>query len=635
MKKKGIAFKLIILILVSQVIIFSVISHHNSNKTRQIQTRSLQENTRNISLAALNQIEAVMRAVEKIPEQIAYSLEHSSYTEKEMYNLIQQVIKKNSEIFGSTIAFEPYGFDSNRKFFAPYYYKKDDKQGFTYLDGVTYPYLTKEWYQIPKKLKAPIWSEPYFDAGAGNIIMTTYSVPFYRTVNGERTLSGVVTADISLDWLKDLVDSIQTRETAIILVSKEGSFISHPDPKLIMKGTIFDLAKTRNDARLRQIGQSMIQGESEFIETTRIIPGVETWFFYAPLPSNGWSMGVLYLKDELMKEHEALQRSLLAFAFFGGVLLLIAVVIISKSITKPLGALAKTTEEISKGNFDFKVPNILSQDEVGTLSRSFERMERSLKKHIADLTKISAEKERIETELQFATLVQNDFLPDKMPTHSSFRFAAKSFPAKFVGGDFYDFVEIDSQNIGIVFGDVSGKGVSGALYMARLLSDFRYIGPSSDSSRETMIKVNSILHSRSRRGMFATAVYMILNLETKMLRICNAGHHPLFLRKRDGSLQQIGQSSGIPIGIFPEVNNYTEEILYIEGGDCVLLYTDGVIEPINDQGEMFGSDRLQKIFARHEGNPEELIWEIDQSVEEFTPDQTDFDDLTLMVIKAL
>ncbi|NCP09994.1 serine/threonine protein phosphatase, partial [bacterium] len=150
------------------------------------------------------------------------------------------------EIYGAAIAFEPYAYSPNAKDFAPYFFKQDGKLQFTYIP---YDYFGWDWYQIARELKKPVWTEPYFDEGAGGIIMATFSVPFYKRIEGERVLTGVVTADISLSWLQKILSSLKISETGYaFLISKNGTFITHPDPDLVMNETIFSVAEARSDA---------------------------------------------------------------------------------------------------------------------------------------------------------------------------------------------------------------------------------------------------------------------------------------------------------------------------------------------------------------------------------------------------
>ena len=234
MKHKGIAFKLILFIFVSCAFIFALVFGYNYYFSRRIIVENVEENARNIVFTTVSRIETILHAVEKVPENLAYFLEHTPYNKDELIGLMHSVIEKNPEIYGTTIAFEPYRFDKNSLYFAPYFYKSQGENRLVYLDE-SYRYFYWDWYQIPKELDHPVWSEPYYDEGAGNIIMSTYSAPFYKTVSGEREFMGIVTADVSLEWLEKIVSSIKIAETGYgFLISQNGTIVTHPDKNLIM-----------------------------------------------------------------------------------------------------------------------------------------------------------------------------------------------------------------------------------------------------------------------------------------------------------------------------------------------------------------------------------------------------------------
>ena len=280
---RGIAFKLILYILTSCTVIFSAIFSYNYLLSRRIIERKIEENARNLTLRTVNKIESVLNAVKKVPENVACALEESNYTKDGILNLLRTVVENNVEIYGSTISYEPYLFDKNVRLFGPYYYKPGGKLSFTSLDG-DYNYVAWDWYTVPKKLEAPVWTEPYFDKGGGNIIMSTYSVPFYRNVDGKRRFAGVVTADVYLSSLQDIVSSVKIGKTGYaFLVSRDGAIVTHPRRELIMKAKLSDLAESRHDPQLIRLAAEMALGKSGFEPSTSIITGKKCWISYEPI----------------------------------------------------------------------------------------------------------------------------------------------------------------------------------------------------------------------------------------------------------------------------------------------------------------------------------------------------------------
>lgn len=246
---------------------------------------------------------------------------------------------------------------------------------------------------------------------------------------------------------------------------------------------------------------------------------------------------------------------------------------------------------------------------------------------------ILMEKQRMEKDMEFAKSVQESFFQAAFPKHDRFHFAAKTVPALVVGGDFYDFIPFNENLLGVVLGDVSGKGVSAALHMARVMSDFRYVSQINPEPREVLPKINNILCGRSHRGTFTTAIYLLLDMNNKTMKVANSGHHSLLLRSKEG-VRERANAGGAPLGIIPDVN-YAQEEISLESGDRVFLYTDGVIEPKNAKGEQFGLNRLSEILAHNDEPPETLLTHVEQTIKKFTGNVPKFDDLTCLTFQAL
>src|SRR5690606_4080227 len=183
-------------------------------------------------------------------------------------------------------AFEPYMFIKDKKYFAPYVYKSSGTLKSTSLGTESYNYHSADWYTLPKSLGRAVWSEPYFDEGGGDVIMSTFSVPIYKNINGERKFIGIITSDISLEWLDQIVSSIKVLESGYgFLISKEGRLITFPEIKKIMHQTIFDLSKSMKSPQLARVGNNMIKGQTGFskINYSDAANGKVNWIYYSPV----------------------------------------------------------------------------------------------------------------------------------------------------------------------------------------------------------------------------------------------------------------------------------------------------------------------------------------------------------------
>ncbi len=390
LSNRGLAFKMILFIFSSIALVFAVIFIYNYKVSSDIIRRNIEENARNFTSSTVVKVDNVLRSVEKVIDNAAVILEKSDYNDSKIHDLLKLLVAKNSEIYGSTIALEPYSFIKSEKYYAPYYYKHNDSLKYASLAGDKYDYFHQDWYQIPKELDRPIWSEPYFDEGGGEIVMSTYSVPLYRNVNGNREFWGIFTADISLDWLQKLVLSIKVSETGYgFMISRSGKLVTHPIKDVIMNETIFSIAEERNYPALRDIGRKMVNGNAGFEKPDykSLAGGKSSWIAYAPVTCNGWSLGIVHPIDELMSDVTHLSEMVFFLGVGGALFLLIVIIFISRSITSSLRHLAVATEEFAAGNFDVEIPPIKSKDEIGKLTQSFMAMQRALKDTIQKLKK--------------------------------------------------------------------------------------------------------------------------------------------------------------------------------------------------------------------------------------------------------
>ena len=244
------------------------------------------------------------------------------------------------------------------------------------------------------------------------------------------------------------------------------------------------------------------------------------------------------------------------------------------------------------------------------------------------------EKKRLEGQLEVARQVQLELLPARDPELEGYDISAYNYPTEEVSGDYYDWVKIFDDQIGLVIADVSGKGVPAALLMAFLRASLRAATHIGYSPHVSMAKVNYLLWESIERNQFVTAFYGILDATNKTLSYTNAGHNPPLLLDKDGNAKFIDKGS-LPLGMFRETR-YHEYYLTTEPGDVLLLYTDGVTEAQNSQGEEFGRARLAEAArANQQLSARDLITAVKDEVMEWTDGIGATDDVTFFVIKAV
>jgi sigma-B regulation protein RsbU (phosphoserine phosphatase) len=248
----------------------------------------------------------------------------------------------------------------------------------------------------------------------------------------------------------------------------------------------------------------------------------------------------------------------------------------------------------------------------------------------ARLYRESAEKARLEQDLQLAAEIQRALLPQARQSGGHFEVAAASIPCRAIGGDFYDYFSLPAGTFGFALGDVSGKGPSAALLTAMIQGIFASQVNTAASAAALMAAVNEGLLHRSVRSRFATCVYGALT-EDGRLTYCNAGHNPPILIGRRG--EKLLETGGLILGMFPQAV-YEQETLVLDPGDVLVMYTDGVTEALNPAGEEFGEGRVRTCLdANRQRPPAELLDCLLSEVRTFAADAAQHDDVTALVLR--
>ncbi len=632
MKRRSLAFKLIVYLSGSCLLMGLAIFGVNYQYSKKMIQANIEENARNLTMRTVNRIETVVFAVQKIPENVAYSLENSTMDEKQMLAMLRTVTLENREIVGAGIFLSPSALQKNMRAYSIYCFKLNGE-----LKIINWgDYFLEDWYQIPYELKKPEWSEPYIDKDT-KILMATYSVPFYRNIGGKRQFAGVVTADISLEWLQSVVSSIKVLKTGdAFLISRNGTIITDQVKSFIMNETIFSVAEARGDSTLRSVGRKMIHGESGFVPFTSLALLKKTWMYFAPVPSTGWSLGVNFPEAEFMADITNLDHLIAALGITGLVLLVLVIATISRSITRPLRGMAVAAEAIGAGNLDTELPAAVSEDEVGRLSKAFGYMQTSLKQYIKDLKETTAVKERIESELMIAQEIQSSMLPrifPAFPDRKEIDLFATMEPAKEVGGDFYDFFFVSESKLFFLIGDVSGKGVPAALFMMITKTLMKNEALQQLPPDQVLSKVNSILALDNDSSMFATVFCGVLDTETGEIQYSNAGHNPPLLARKGQPIEFLKVDHGFVLGPMPG-SKFTLQEIRLQPGDLLFTYTDGVTEAMNTGKQLFSEKRLVEFLSGKRGvDVTELIQTLRDELKRYAQDEPQSDDITMLALK--
>ena len=308
----------------------------------------------------------------------------------------------------------------------------------------------------------------------------------------------------------------------------------------------------------------------------------------------------------------------------------------SEQLIKPVTKITEEASRFARENETAEkklTDSIRGQDEIGVLAQSIDRMEEQITDYMQHLTTVTAEKERISTELNVAKQIQADMLPSVFPAfpdHDDFDIFATMTPAKEVGGDFYDFFLVDDDHLAMVMADVSGKGVPAALFMVITKTLIKNRAQMGDSPAEILFHVNNQLCDGNETEMFVTVWMAILELSTGKGVAVNAGHeHPVICR-RGGRHELVIYRHSMVVAAMEDMV-FREHSFELHPGDRLFVYTDGVPEATNTRNELFGTERMLEALNRDpEASPEAQLKEVRESLDAFVGDAPQFDDITML-----
>ena len=577
---------------------------------------------------AMLEIERVITEVERAVDNVDWMVQRNLDDEAFLYDVTRELVKDNPNIIGSAVAFEP-GYYKGKKYFAPFSYVGDVSHELhtIQLGNDEYDYPILDWYQIPKLLDRPYWSEPYYDDGGARQRMSTYSMPL-RDQDGH--VFGILTADISLEWLSERVSSIKPYENAYaFLIGRNGSYIAHELPEKVLNETIFTSAFEMEDTTAFRIGREMLAGHRGMIKFMN--DDDKAFIVYGPL-SNGWSMALVCPYQDVYRTVLSNITILSLLLILGLLAMFLGIRRIIRMQTMPIVEFTYTAMSMAKGNFKAQIPEVTTKDEVRKLRDSLAYMQQSINEYIVELKTTTASNERFESELNIGREIQMSMLPQDFPQRDDCSLYAMVQPAKEVGGDLYDFIVV-GDSLFFLVGDVSGKGVPAALFMAIARASFRFVGALGLPMDEVMGRVNNCLADGNKNGMFVTMFAGRIDLKTGEMEYCNGGHNPIVIISPDGKASYLRAKPNLAAGLFEDFP-YLSEKLQLERGSRLVLYTDGVTEAEREDKSQYGEDRLlQWASGLNPTAPSHAaVSDLYNSVKSFTQGADQNDDITIMSI---
>lgn len=595
-----------------------------------------------INLANLEavRLDGVLSSAAHIPESHAALLENDTLTTPEeiQIHLLNTLERYRGLIYGSCLAFEPGQFTPGVTHYAPYVYWNNGAPEYRNLVPPEYDHFQWDWYNIPKKTGKALWTEPFYDEGGGNVLMTTRTYPLFRkfadpTNPGGKVFWGVATIDIELHALVASLAAIKVAQTGYaILISQQGRILSHPDRSQIFVSNISDVFP-----QLHEHLGSYEQGFVRLLNPWR--ENEDSWIAFTKIQNGGFTLALIYPLHEVIAPAIRSLLEFILFSLLGIIGLFIALALMSRSVTRPISELSVAAGKIANGDLNHPLDLNISFREGRQLAQAFEKMSNDLRTRMQELQDTSASKARLTGELNAARRIQTSMLPGKWstqsswPQHSRISLDAIMQPAREIGGDFYDHRFLDDHRLSILIGDVSGKGVPAALFMAMTQTLFKgYRGPDINPA-SVLEHVNEALCNETHTGMFVTLVYAVLDIRTHTLELCNAGHAAPLLISSRGEVQPMTSERHPALGLLRK-HSFTSTTFKLEYGDKLFFYTDGVTEAFNPEHEQFGGERLIGLLCQQHQLPvEQLTQQVLQAVHQHSDNQENSDDITVLAVQ--
>ncbi|MCH5229031.1 MAG: SpoIIE family protein phosphatase [Muribaculaceae bacterium] len=505
-----------------------------------------------------------------------------------MYGVAKNIVELNPKITGVSVSFIEDYFPKEGHWFEAYAVR--DSLGnisMMQLGSEDHDYFQSEFFKTPYQTGKPMWTNPYLDKDGAKMMLTTYSVPVR---DKEGVIVAVLDADISLNWLDEVLAAEYAYPSSYhVLLSRTGQLMSIADSNFLLK-TIPEMSEAYDNNTFLPLNEGMMSGESG--ETVIIDKKGDKYLtYYMPVDQDtGWSIAIINSEKEIFGDFHKMRVTILWLSIAG---FLILVLIIVRAIL-----------------------------------------------NIRKLEKVTSERERIQSELEIASGIQLGMLPKSdfiESVHETIEVDASLDPAKEVGGDLYDYF-IKGKYLYFCIGDVSGKGVPAALFMAVARSLFRALAAESIFPSEIVSGMNNTLIEFNERDMFVTLFLGVLDMKTGRLNYCNAGHDAPYILDSNG-VTELNVIPNLPLGIFSGFD-FQSQMVQLRKGSLIFLYTDGLTEAMNEKKQEFGEKRmieyLSQFYSSHpDTSPKELVNFIKTKVKEFVGKAEQSDDLTLMAFKFL
>ena len=636
-KKRSLSTKLSLWTVLFAGLIFVAALGVFFNESRMAVQRIALKNATLILDNTVQQVDNILTQVKVATDNTDWLITRHLDAPDSMFVYSRRILENNPNLNGCSISFEPFYFKDRGQYFSAYSLNTGNGIETTQEGNDHYQYFSMDWYQLPKLLDHPCWTEPFVDINPDDITSPEMIISYCKPIkDSQNEFIGSISVDLSIEWLSQTISAVKPYPNSYtIMIGKGGTFFVHPDTTKLFYQTIFTQTMLEPDTAITNLGHAMQAGEEGYRSLE--LYGEDCFVLYKPLSDTGWSVGLVCPKEDVFSGYYHLANTITGIVIVGLLLMLMVFSSIISKQLEPLEELAYQAESIASGRFDEELSDLDRNDEIGQLSQSFHNMQQSLVRQIEELKAINEQKGRIEGELKIPSDIQMAMLPKIFPPYperNDLDVFGQLTPAKEVGGDLFDFY-IRDEKLFFCIGDVSGKGVPASLYMVVTKALFRTVSGHEASPDRIVHALNEVLSRDNDSNMFVTLFVGVLDLPTGRLHYCNAGHDaPLLIGHTGAGMLPV--DSNLPVGVMPDWKFSKQETM-MDPDTTIFLYTDGLNEAENINHQQFEMSRVlemaRKLQQENNFNPTVVVKEMTDAVHQFVGEADQSDDLTMMALQ--
>nr|WP_319266673.1 SpoIIE family protein phosphatase [uncultured Draconibacterium sp.] len=479
------------------------------------------------------------------------------------------------------------------------------------------------------------WSEPYM-CERNNIVVAAYNTPItIKNDNGESVNVGQVICEMSVNELNKEVNNLKIGKGGFaFLLSKNGTYITHPVKDWILNKSIYELSNKVYRGNVATKTDSIIYNSESgtLIAYPELFNYEKALVYYTPIRQNGWTLVSVLPYKELFEPLYLPILQMLFFSVLGILVIYLTVTYIINRQIKPLSMVTKQLKRFSNLTGPYKD---IPENEVIQVSESLNYMKSWYEKYLQTQSDEQKKKQQRQEDINQASEIQQSFIKTiypAFPNRTDIDLYATYQPARGVSGDLFDYFFIDDDNLVLTMGDVSGKGVPAAFFMsvAQTIIKTNALEPKADLIVQ---KANKELCTSNHHQFFLTLVLGVLNVKTGILEYCNAAHTPGYILSTNGKIKELAQSHGLPLGLYPD-KSYSSAQIQLVKGDTLVLYTDGVTEMLNENNVQYGNQRLIENLVSLSGqSPKDMVERLEKSFKMYIGHGYQTDDITMLIFK--